>query len=78
MAPQGTIASQELWQPFSSDGWPHALPCHLLMTLGLTAQAAGSRNGGGHCLSLLAPLTLTALPRTRLCKGMPQIIRGRW
>lgn len=77
MAPQGTIASQELWQPFSSDGWPHALPCHLLMTLGLTAQPEGSRTKGGYCLSLCAPLTPTVLPRTRLCKGMSQIIQGR-
>lgn len=51
MAPRGIIASQELWQPFSSDGWPHALPCHLLMTLGLTAQPEGSRTKGSHCFS---------------------------
>lgn len=41
-APQGTVASQELRQTFSSDGWPHARPCHLLMTPGQTAQLGGS------------------------------------
>lgn len=67
MAPQGTIASQELQQTFSSDWWPHTRPCHLLMTPGLTAQLGGSgmwHTEGGLPFSLWVPLTLTVLERT--------------